>query len=94
MLGIRLMPEDEGRLARFAREAQRPKSAVVRGWILERLDREEIDRKIATAAALDHKNSEVGGEQAPNEATAGWLRLLDAEDGGYDWGPGGPPDVA
>jgi hypothetical protein len=24
-------------------------------------------------------------------ATAEWLRLLDEEDGGYDWGPEGPP---
>ncbi len=91
MLGIRLDARAEERLSRFAREAGRPKSALARDWINDRLDREEIDRKIYNAAALDRDERARLIDVAAGDATDAWLRMLDAEDGGYDWGPDGPP---
>jgi len=91
MLGIRLSAEAEARLSRYARETGRPKSVLARDWILERLEREDIDDKIRNAAALDAQEREQIIEHAANDATSAWLRWLDAEDGGYDWGPDGPP---
>ena len=61
MLGIRLSTEDEAKLDRFAREVQRPKSALARDWILERLNRESIDemmRKEAKLLALHYRPEE------------------------------------
>ena len=94
MLGVRLTPTDEARLSRVAREIGRPKSALVREWIRDRLDREEVDRRIAEAAALDAKGQCNAPELRDREATIAWLRRLDAEDGGYDWGPDGPPSLS
>lgn len=91
MLGVRLNASDEERLNRVARETGRPKSALARQWIRDRLDREEIDRKIANAASLDAEERREVVERAADDATSAWLRWLDAEDGGYDWGPNGPP---
>lgn len=91
MLGIKLKPWDEERFNRFARETKRPKSTLAREWIMDRLDREEIDRKIANATALDAEERRGGVGRAAGDATSTWLRWLDAEDGGYDWGPNGPP---
>jgi predicted DNA-binding protein len=91
MLGVRLNTDEEMRLSRFARETGRPKSTLVREWILDRLDREEIDRKIADATALDASERIAVVEHIAGDGTSIWLRGLDAEDGGYDWGPGGPP---
>lgn len=91
MLGVRLNADDEKRLSRFAQESGRPKSTLVREWIMDRLDREEIDRKIANATALDARERRMVVERAADDATSAWLRWLDAEDGGYDWGPDGPP---
>ena len=91
MLGVRLSADEEERLARYARETGRPKSAVARTWILQALDREAMDQKIARAASLHAKADHDAVRQAWTEATDAWLRALDAEDGGYDWGPEGPP---
>jgi predicted DNA-binding protein len=91
MLGVRLKPEEEKALERHARALGKPKSTLVREWIMDRLEREEIDRKIANAAALDAEERRRVIEYAADEATAAYMRWLDAEDGGYDWGPGGPP---
>lgn len=91
MLGVRLNPDEENRLSRFARETGRPKSTLVREWIIDRLDREEIDRKIADAAALDARERGKPNRRTAGEGTSAWLRWLDEEDGGYDWGPDGPP---
>lgn len=91
MLGVRLDATDEERLTRFSKEMRRPKSALVREWIRDRLDREEIDRKIANATALDATARRNVVARAADDATSAWLRWLDAEDGGYDWGPDGPP---
>lgn len=92
MLGIRLSREAEERLDRHAREAGRPKSVIVRDWIMDRLDREEVDELIRNAASLHASDRERMLDSAAAEATAAQLRWLDAEDGGYDWGPAGPPD--
>lgn len=91
MLGIRLSADEEERLARHARERGRPKSALAREWIIQRLERESIDRKIAEAARLHAGERKEVVKQAWNDATDAWLRALNAEDGGYDWGPDGPP---
>jgi predicted transcriptional regulator len=93
MLGVRLSPEEEERLARYARESGRPKSALARDWIIQALDRESVDRKIAKAAALHAEASENSEGQRLHDLSIGWIRALDAEDGGYDWGQAGPPDL-
>jgi predicted transcriptional regulator len=91
MLGIKFKRIDEERLSRVAREQKRPKSALAREWIIDRLNREEIDGKIAIAATLDAEERKHIAEITSIDATDAWLRALDAEDGGYDWGPNGPP---
>ncbi len=91
MLGIRLSEEAEERLARHARELGRPKSVVARDWIMERLEREGVDRLIRNAAALHGAERERVVDLAAADAMRAWLRWVDAEDGGYDWGPNGPP---
>ena len=91
MLGIRLNGEDEGRLARHARERGRAKSAIAREWIVERLDREATDEQIRLAASVDAAAGADLIRRPEHDSTVAWLRSLDAEDGGYDWGPDGPP---
>lgn len=91
MLGIRLSEEDERRLSRHARESGRPKSVIARDWIRDRLNREEVDEQIRRAAALHARYSTALERQASAAASDAMLRSLDAEDGGYDWGPDGPP---
>lgn len=91
MLGIKFDPADERRFERFAHELKRPKSALAREWIIDRLDREEIDRKIAIASTLDAEERKLIVPIASDNSSSAWLRALDAEDGGYDWGPNGPP---
>ena len=91
MLGIRLTVDEELQLARFAREAGRPKSALARDWIMQRMEREAIDSKVRNASSLDAEERRHVIGMAGGDATGAWLRWLDAEDGGYDWGPGGPP---
>jgi predicted DNA-binding protein len=91
MLGIRLSAEAEERLSRYARETGRDKSVLARDWILERLEREDVDEKIRNFAKLNATERAEVAERAGDDATTAWLRWLDAEDGGYDWGPEGPP---
>jgi len=91
MLGVRLKPDEEEALERHARSVGKPKSTLVREWIMDRLEREEIDRKIANAAALDAEERRGLTARAGEEVTIAYMRWLDAEDGGYDWGPNGPP---
>ena len=52
MLGIRLSPDTERLLDRHARELGKPKSALSREWIVERLERESIDQELRRAAAI------------------------------------------
>lgn len=91
MLGLRLSREIEDSLDRYARDVGRSKSVIVRDWIVERLERDSIDEQMRHAAkvlATEHgSNDEVDSDDATDE----WLRMLDEEDGGYDWGPNGPP---
>ena len=89
MLGIRLSPEAEDRLARHARDAGRPKSVLVRDWIMEKLDEKEVDHLVRQAARI-HASSLAERKRAL-AMSAEHLRWRDAEDGGYDWGPEGPP---
>ena len=91
MLGVRLSEEADAKLTSYAREIGRPKSAIVKQWINERLERESIDELIRNAAALDTEDRTRVVRQGYDDASDAWLRALDAEDGGYDWGPEGPP---
>lgn len=93
LLGIRLSEEDEQRLSRHARELGRAKSVIARDWIRDRLDREEVDERIRRAAALHASYSSAADRAAAIAASDAMLRWLDAEDGGYDWGPAGPPPL-
>ena len=87
MLGIRLKPEEEVMLARHAKTLGRQKSVVAREWIMERLERESIDLEMRRAVEVIE-----GSEHLDHRDTAGeWLSELDKEDGGFDWGPAGPP---
>ena len=91
MLAIKLEPQDEIRLAQLAKDLGRVTNDVVRDWVLARMDREDVDAKIRNFASLDAEERCRIAEIAGGDATDAWLRALDAEDGGYDWGPGGPP---
>ena len=91
MLGIRLPEEAEERLARHARSVGRGKSVVARDWILERLDRESIDAEMGRASELIAACVTPEALARSDAETGDWLRMLDEEDGGYDWGPDGPP---
>jgi predicted DNA-binding protein len=91
MLGVRLPIEAEEMLERHARATGRAKSVLAREWIIEGLERKSIDAEMRRAAEAIASNTSPE-EQAELEAmTDDWLRALDAEDGGYDWGPEGPP---
>ncbi len=91
MLGIRLQPEDEAALERHARALGRPKSAVARDWIRERLGTETIAAQLRVSSRF--LANFANGEELTDidRATDDWLSMLDQEDGGYDWGPAGPP---
>lgn len=89
MLGIRLNAEADARLTRHAKEAGRPKSVIVRDWIMEKLDEKEVDELIRRATQV-HATRPTDRQRAL-ALSAAHLRWLDQEDGGYDWGPTGPP---
>ena len=52
MLGLRLSPEIEASLERYSRDVGRPKSVIVRDWIVERLERDSIDERLRRAAQV------------------------------------------
>lgn len=87
MLGIRLKPEEEVMLARHAKTLGRQKSVVAREWIMERLERESFDLEMRRAVDVIEAIKHPDHRDAADE----WLRELDKEDGGFDWGPAGPP---
>ena len=93
MLGIRLSAEDERRLSRHANEVGRPKSMIARDWIRQGLDREDVDEAIRRASDLHARHATPEQRKAAADASDVFIRMLDAEDGGYDWGPDGPPPV-
>ena len=91
MLGIRLTAEDDARLARYARERGRPKSALAREWIVQRLRSDDIDEQVRAAAEFNARHETPAARQAALAASDAFSRYLDTLDGGYDWGPEGPP---
>lgn len=93
MLGIRLSSEDDARLARFARERGQPKSALAREWIVQRLYNGDIDEQVRAAAAFNARHETGEARRAALAASDAFGRYLDSLDGGYDWGPDGPPQV-
>jgi hypothetical protein len=91
LLGIRLKPEEEEMLARHARALGQPKSAVVRQWIRERLERDSIDAQMRRAAEVIATATSDTEREWHDRLAEDWAKALDAEDGGYDWGSEGPP---
>ena len=91
MLGIRLSADAEALLERHARSLGRGKSVIAREGIMERLERESVDARMRQAAQTIAESEPMERLAASEQATAAWLAALDAEDGGYDWGPEGPP---
>jgi predicted DNA-binding protein len=92
MLGIRLSPEAEQRLERHARDTGRPKSVIARDWIMDRLEREEVDELMRNAARVHRAAENEADVAARGRSSAAYLRWLEEEDGGYNWGPEGPPE--
>lgn len=91
MLGLRLSREIEDSLDRYARDVGRSKSVIVRDWIIEKLERDSIDEQMRLAAHMLSTHDDRKDPHDFADATNAWLAALDAEDGGYDWGPDGPP---
>ena len=87
MLGIRLKPEEEIMLTRHAKTLGRQKSVVAREWIMERLQRESIDTEMRRAAEIIATSESPDYDYLADD----WLSELDKDDGGFDWGPAGPP---
>ena len=93
MLGIRLDASTEAALDRHARALGRPKSVIARDWIVERLERESVDEELRRAA--EHLARSETSEQRERAIAMSdtFSRFLDELDGGYDWGPEGPPPI-
>ena len=92
MLGIRLNPAVEERFERFVRRRGQRKSDVGRTAIIEYMDRHEAEGEFLRQVRLLNEVPLSEAEQKEAERrTNDWLAALDAEDGGYDWGPEGPP---
>ena len=91
MLGIRLSREAEDRLSRHAREVGRPKSVIARDWIIERLERDDVDEMMRRAAEHIARTETDAERERALAMSDDFSRLLDGIDGGYDWGPEGPP---
>ncbi len=87
MLGIRLKPDEEMMLSRHARILGRQKSVIAREWIMERLRRESVDLEMRRAVDI----IEASADADRGDMSDAWLRDLDREDGGFDWGPEGAP---
>ena len=91
MLGVRLDEETERALEEAARAEGSTKSGLARSWILEKLAARTRSTITAEDLAAWQKPLSASAEEALSRATEAWLEALDAEDGGYDWGPAGPP---
>lgn len=90
MLGVRLDPETERALADAARDEGKSKSELVRHWIKQKLKKRAMAEQVLTSPVWQRPLSPEA-KQALDRATDAYLAALDAEDGGYDWGPEGPP---
>jgi hypothetical protein len=92
VLGIRLNSEVEARFERFVRRRGQRKSEVGRTAIIEYMDRHEADAEFMRQVRLLNEQPLSESERKEAERrTDDWLAALDAKDGGYDWGPEGPP---
>ena len=91
MLGLRLSPEQEAQLTRYAKSVGRPKSTVARDWIMDRLERESLGEEFRRQAESLAQNVNAEEDAWMDRQVAETLREMDAEDGGYDWGSKGPP---
>lgn len=69
------------------------KSAVAREWIVQRLQRDDIDQRVRTAAEVNACAETAETRRAALATSDAFSRYLDALDGGYDWGPEGPPPI-
>ena len=88
---IDLDDDTRERLDRHARETGKSASDLVRTWLLERLHRIDMLRRTENFASLSEQERIELRDWAGDQATDAQLLWLDAEDGGYDWGPDGPP---
>ncbi len=79
MLGVRLTPELETRMERFARSTGRPKSDVARVAIVEYLDRhgddDEFARQLRAIAKIEREDG--AARQAVDELDALAWRMTD-----------------
>lgn len=92
MLGIRLKPEEEEELDRHAKALGRPKSAVVRDWIREKLEKESIDAQMRRTARILAEHDRDRENRTSRQATSAYLKMLDDLDGGYNWEPEDPAE--
>lgn len=91
MLGLRLEPALANQLDAFARQTKRTRSSIARDAVREYLDRHSIEAEFQRqVAVLNSRRSDEDEAWQAAQADA-FLRGLDEEDGGYDWGPAGPP---
>jgi RHH-type rel operon transcriptional repressor/antitoxin RelB len=91
MLGLRLEKELEERLDRFAAQRMRTRSDVARAAVREYLDRHSIDEEFRRQVRMLEALPTAADADRSADRTDEWLRRLDEEDGGYDWGDAGPP---
>ena len=90
-LGLRLEPRLGSQLASLSRRTGRSKSDIAREAVREYLDRHDEDAEFRRQVALLNQGYSADDRARRAVMTSDWLRGLDAEDGGYDWGPDGPP---
>ena len=91
MIALELPADVEGRLGELADEIGKTRTGLAHDWIIERLNREALNRKIRDNSFVNEAERQHAIEVTGGDATDAWLRWLDAEDGGYNWGPNGPP---
>lgn len=91
MLGLRLEPELQQQLTTLSRRIGRSKSEIAREAVREYLVRHDDEaefRRQVIALNDSYTPEDVASHDA---RVSEWLRALDEEDGGYDWGENGPP---
>ena len=91
MLGLRLEPELQRQLATLARRTGRSKSDIAREAVRDYLDRHDDDAEFRRQVFLLQQGHTEEDAALAAARTVEWVRILDEEDGGYDWGEGGPP---
>ena len=91
MLGIRLDRDLEARLQRFAANSRRSRSDIAREAVRQYLERHDVAAEFQRQVEILQASITADEVKAHEAATGAYLRMLDEEDGGYDWGPAGPP---